>query len=264
MRDIASQMRRGKLVQLYREFGNISMQSGSDGHLIRLGTELGLIVPYLGLLHTARERLAPEFGFVAITIPLAIRAIRDSGDAAIQNLADDLQLYHTCESSPGKVARDLAVEIIARDPNSIYAYFVASSQSPADMSVNRLVEITVRGTEAGWKLDGTNICLLRRLFLASMEVLLFTGELNLLTKTSDNHRARRNANVTLVAALRAADEYLKLAPPDAVDLPRVLEIKMAVIILMRGSELSLDLDELKVRGLMRPYFKSLCLHSRPT
>ena len=241
-----------KLVQLYHEFSDILTQPDSEGRLIQLGAELGLIVPYFDLLCGARKRLATEFGFVDSTVSLAILAIRHSGDSSVQHLADNLRLYHISQTSSAREIWDAAQEVIAGDPTNIYAYAVGASQMPSVASCREHFESAMRGAEIARTLDLADTYLFRKLLLAVMKCLFFYGTIDLLKERPENQFAREHAHLSLEDVLSTTEEYLEAAPPDALDLPCVLEARMISMIFIQGSEFSLDLRELKVRCVARP------------
>ena len=85
-----------------------------------------------------------------------------------------------------------------------------------------------------------------------MKCLFFYGTIDLLKERPENQFARENAHLSLEDVLSTTEEYLEAAPPDALDLPCVLEARMISMIFIQGSEFSLDLRELKVRCVAHP------------
>ena len=219
----------------------------AHGLLLDLAVGLGRTVPYFGLLDTARERLAAQFKFVDAMLPQFIQAIRDSGDSSIQVLADNLQLYHKRETSPGKATQELAEEIIKQDPHNIYAYLLAASQRTPEHRLHDIGFIASTGADTAKRHGEDNCYLLRKLLLEVAETLFYIAKAALLIGAPEDQNAREHANAALKDVLTVVEDYLKYTPPDAVDIPRMLELRMVALIMLEGPQLSLDLAELEVR-----------------
>ena len=193
-------------------------------------------------------------------IPLAALAMCESLDMSVQKHADILMLYYISQTSSGREAWDMAKEAIEMDPSNIYAYAAAASQiSSSKVPSGETIEIARRGIEIARTLHVTDTYLFRKLLLTVIKTSFFTSMIDLLRARPENHGARESAESALKDVLSMTEEYLKVTPPDALDLPCVLDTRMAAIIYKQGSELSFDLKELRVRclALYSRYCKSM-------
>ena len=171
----------------------------------------------------------------------AAECLRGRGDPKYLDMADVLDLETAVSGGTGDRAGAVAMarEVLKRNPSHAYAHMIICIHT----GVNTGLDVG----QNGLKLPGATPFIRRSILKCLTQVYTITAlDLLLRAPPADTHLRRTGAE-TLTMAREYAEMFIAEAPPDCTDLVDVLDAYILHTFILRGSELSENLSELKVR-----------------
>ena len=222
-----------KLLQEHLALSLVTLNSNGD--IYTFGWTMAENLPFISLLDRTHPRVKELLRLITNALPAAAQALRARGGSEAAKRADTVQLFYFNETLPSPQVSSFAKEVMARSPLHTYAFVIKSQheggavaipinpRNPSDVHLSRRAYVhTIRGRkEAGW--------------------------IRLRSQDPANRGTINDGVSSCRDVVQIAEEYLRTEPPpDALDLPYVLEVQMFCKLMMNGVSSDDDLNEIRV------------------